>query len=153
MKPNLTWWSWEKTWNDAKFEIFFKDIKPKYFWFWKQNLVLLSSGHLTLKFLKFFLVLICLLQLGNKILVMPTFQMLWESWMASSFCCFYCAVGPTKGLYCSSNTVWALWTKILSPGFVSELGVFPVCLFFTHPAELWISWDEDDHSEGGWCQG
>lgn len=55
MKPNLTWWSWEKTWNDAKFEIFFNDIKPKYFSFWKQNLVLLSSGHLTLNSLNFFL--------------------------------------------------------------------------------------------------
>lgn len=75
-----------------------------------------------------FFSLICLLRLGNRILEIPTFQMLWESWLASSFCCFYCTMGPTQGLYCSSNTVWGLWTKFPSPGFVSELGVFPKCL-------------------------
>lgn len=144
MKPKLTWWSWEKMWNNAKIEILFYDIRPKYFSFWKQNLVLLSSGHLTFNFLNFF-PLICSLQLGNKTLALPMFQMLWEPWMASSFCCFYCTMGPTEGLYCSSNTVWVLWTKIPSPGFVSESGVFLKCLAVLYTPSralgcLWWGW-------------
>jgi len=58
-----------------------------------------------------FFFLICLFWLGNKILARPTFEMLWESWMVSSFCCFYCIIGPTEGLYCSSNKLQCVFSE------------------------------------------
>lgn len=149
MKPKLTWWSWEKMWNNAKIEILFYDIRPKYFSFWKQNLVLLSSGHLTFNFLNFSPLFVrCNLEI--KLLHCQCFKCCGNPGWHPAFAAFIVPWVPQKG-YIALPTQYGFYEQKfhLLALLVSQEFSLSVWLFCTHPAELWAACDEDDHSEGG----
>lgn len=66
-----------------------------------------KSGIIVLRTLSFLFFLFVCSDLEIKYLQCQSF----ESWMVSSFCCFYCTVGPTKGLYGSSNKLQCVFSE------------------------------------------
>lgn len=86
-----------------------------------------------------------------------------KSWMVSSFCCFYCTVGPTEGLYCSFNKLQCAFSEQNfppSPALLVSQGFYPkwLALLYTPSRTLCCLWwgspanvRDNNLWEWAWC--